>query len=112
MSSPTLDLYQQVFALSMLSNRVSGYTGSQSELQIQLQYELAGYLAGVPQGLIPAADWPAPQANPPASSVIGTWTLEWGPAVYQSPGSKVADNALFVVSCPGVVIPGIATRTR
>ncbi|MFA7243590.1 MAG: hypothetical protein WC091_26080 [Sulfuricellaceae bacterium] len=111
MVSPSFDLYQQVFSLSMLSNRVSGYTGSQSALQLQMQYELAGYLAGVPQGLIPNANWPAPQPATPASNDMGTWTLEWGPVVFQSPtGSQVADNAMFVASCSDVTIPGIANQ--
>ena len=31
-----------------------------------------------------------------AQGLIGQWDLVWGPAVYQTPGSDVADNAFYI----------------
>lgn len=117
MSTPTpLDTYQQVFALSMLSNRASAFTGPAAALQQQLQYELSSYLSGtdlqtVSQGgFVPDTD-PLPGLLPGIQAYLGNWTLEWGPVVFShtkkdGKSSGVADNALFVASCPAVTFPG------
>lgn len=111
-----LDPYQQVFALSMLSNRAASFTGAASALQQQLQYELGSYLSGTNLqyvangGFVPAND-PLPSLLPGIQSYLGNWTLEWGPVVFShtkkdGKASGIADNALFVASCPAVTFPG------
>lgn len=113
---PQLDPFQQVFALSMLSNRASSFTGAASALQQQLQYELGSYLSNTNLntvsngGFIPDTD-PVPTVMPTIPPYMGNWRLEWGPVVYshsnkENKPSGVADNAMFVASCPGVVFPG------
>jgi len=116
MPTPQLDPFQQVFALSMLSNRASAFTGSASALQQQLQYELGSYLTNtnlntVSQGgFIPNTD-PVPTVMPNIPGYMGNWSLEWGPVVFShtkknGKPSGVADNAMFVASCPSVTFPG------
>ncbi len=106
MASTTLDSYQQVFALSMLSNRAASYSGSATNLQQQLQYELAPFLTNVP--VISGVTWPTAAQSAAGAAAIGNWQLEWGPAVFRS-GDKdeiqVADNAMFVASSTGFTRP-------
>ncbi|MBX3738249.1 MAG: hypothetical protein KF715_16260 [Candidatus Didemnitutus sp.] len=117
MSLPApLDTYQQVFALSMLSNRASAFTGPAAALQQQLQYELSSYLSGTNLktvsngGFVPDTD-PLPGLLPGIPTYLGDWTLEWGPVVFShtrkdGKPTGVADNAVFVASCPAVTFPG------
>ena len=105
---PTYDVYQQTFALSLLSNRASSKSGTAVALQQQLQFELSYYLSGVPpiSGVTP----PDPSPMPAATDAMGDWQLVWGPAVYQNvkdgKPSGVVDNAMYVAYCPNVSFPG------
>lgn len=88
---------QAVFALSMLSNSASGETGSVSELE-------AKALVAINQAL----------QSEQIESNMGEWNVVWGPAIYQAPGSNLADNAMFIVKAgagtlnPGELVVGIA----
>lgn len=78
---PTYDLHQQTFTLSLAVNSASGSTGSAAEVADILKGKLGDLLgnAGVQQ-------------------LIGTWTLAWGPAVWEHPLDLrgYADNAVAV----------------
>lgn len=117
-TSAPLDTYQQVFALSMLSNRASAFTGPAAALQQQLQYELSSYLTntGVQYtdqgGFVPADPTKYPIGLIDGiQAYLGDWSLVWGPVVFSSTDangkpSGVADNAVFIANCPSVNFPG------
>ncbi|MGH9962560.1 MAG: hypothetical protein ACREBC_36510 [Pyrinomonadaceae bacterium] len=91
--SPT----QTVFSLSMYSTLGSGLNGTVDQIEsatlkrITTDLELASVIAD-----------------------IGTWSVIWGPAVYQAPASNVADNVMVVfqagadATVPGQLVVGIA----
>ena len=111
-STPTYDAYQQVFGLSMLANRAGGYTGSQVQLQQQLQYDLSYYLNGVPA--VPGMTAPNPSPMATATAALGNWQLVWGPALLEhvdknNQPSGVADNAVYVAYNESVAFPGGST---
>lgn len=110
MTNPSLDAYQQVFAMSGLANRAGGYNGTGTELQQQLQYDLSYYFSNVP----PVAVMGQTEPSTPNSSIpplLGNWNLVWGPALIEEKDENgnptgVADNALYVVQCDAVAFPG------
>jgi hypothetical protein len=73
----SFDIWQQVFSISLLSNAASNQTGTVAELETVLTNKIRQAFA----------DW---------EPSIGAWDIAWGPAVYQAPGDKYADNAIFV----------------
>jgi hypothetical protein len=86
MSAGTFDPWQQVFTMSMLSNRASDQKGGSSPLQDDL--------AGLVQKALADATFQA---------LIGSsWEVVWGPCVYEHGSgvldlpSDVVDNAMFV----------------
>lgn len=124
-TAPLFDTYQQVFALSGLSNRAADIIGSPTALQNQLQYELGSYLTNTnlkyekDGGFVPSS-YPMPIApnavtdltdNGAVAQAIGVWELVWGPVVWSNktkfdqPDGK-ADNAIFVAYNPSVTFPG------
>lgn len=70
---------QQVFTLSMLSNQAANQQGSVQSLESLLAGQIGNALS-----------------NPGLQNLIGTWTVAWGPVVFQESGSQVADNAMYV----------------
>ncbi len=110
MTNPSLDAYQQVFAMAGLANRAGGYNGLGIQLQQQLQYDLSYYFNNVPPVKIMDQNTPS-IANPSAVSELGNWDLVWGPALIEEKNEKgiptgVADNALYVVKSNAVAFPG------
>ena len=75
-----LNAIQKVYALSTLAGTPSGKHGTPAELEAYAQKIITATLA-----------------NPAIQTLIGQWDLAWGPAVYQAPGSDVADNAFYIV---------------
>jgi hypothetical protein len=92
---PTYDQTQTVFALSMLSNLGSGIEGTVAEIESKAFTAINAELSS-------------------AEPAIGKWSVIWGPAVYQAPNSKIADNVMVVFqagagsSIPGQIVAGIA----
>jgi len=74
------DEYQQVFALSMASNLDAKCTGSQSALQASIETNLP----------------------PLISKIQPSWSLTWGPVVYQAPGDKGPSNTWYVANNPSM----------
>lgn len=110
MTNPSLDAYQQVFAMSGLANRAGGYNGTGTELQQQLQYDLSFYFNNVPPVKIMNQTAPS-TADPSVTPVLGNWNLVWGPALIEETDENgkptgVADNALYVAQCDTVAFPG------
>lgn len=105
MTNPTLDAYQQIFGMACLVGRSSGYNGTASELQQQLQYDLSFYLNNVPPVTILGQTGPS-TADASVTPVLGSWNLVWGPAVLQENNDDVSDNAVFVAQCDAVAFPG------
>lgn len=109
MTNPSLDAYQQIFGMACIVGRAAGYTGTQDNLQLQLQYDLSFYLNNVPP--VACMKQTAPStADPSVTTVLGSWSLVWGPAVLEEKvdglPTGVADNALFVAQCNAVQFPG------
>jgi Lipase (class 3) len=67
---------QTVFVLSMLSNLAISQTGTVGDLERYLAEHIDMHLAA-------------------SKRDIGAWTRAWGPAVFQAPGSSVADNVMY-----------------
>jgi hypothetical protein len=101
---PEFDVFQQVFALSMLANKVWLNSGSADALQQQLQYDLSAFLVCPPPPLAKADPTKYPPLTPSNDAVakIGHWNVVWGPAVFQNDDSKEADNAVIVAYCDSV----------
>jgi hypothetical protein len=94
MTTTVYDAYQQVFALSMLTNMAVRMAGTPQALQQQLANELTAYL-----------DDPGMRKN------IGEWSVVWGPAVWQNPKrSTVLENAMYVAHRPEVAFPDGSVR--
>lgn len=68
---------QTNFVLSVLANIGSSLHGSANDIEKELLTMLDGALQFFKPG-------------------IGAWSVAWGPAVYQAPLSKVADNAIYI----------------
>jgi len=68
---------QTVFLLSMLSNLAITQKGPVDQIEQYLAARIDAHL----------------QMSQPD---IGVWTRVWGPAVFQAPGSSVADNVMYV----------------
>ncbi|WP_394660229.1 hypothetical protein [uncultured Chryseobacterium sp.] len=107
MKNPTLDAYQQVFAMACIVGRAAGYHGTESLLQQQLQKDLSFYLSDVPP--LDSAQT-ASVADSAVTPVLGNWKLVWGPVVLEEViegiPTGVADNSLFVAECDAVAFPG------
>lgn len=107
MNNPTLDAYQQVFAMACIVGRAAGHQGPETLLQQQLQKDLSFYLSDVPP-VDPIKS--ASTADASVTPVLGSWKLVWGPAVLEEVISGVptgvADNSLFVAQCDAVAFPG------
>jgi hypothetical protein len=110
MINPSLDAYQQVFAMSGLANRTGGYSGNCEQLQQQLQYDLSYYFSNVPPVTIMGQTEPS-TPNSSVPPLLGNWNLVWGPALIEETDENgnptgVADNALYVAQCDAVAFPG------
>lgn len=68
---------QTTFLLSILSNLASQQKGTPDDIERYLAGRIDAHLETSKPG-------------------IGVWTRVWGPAVYQAPGSSVADNVMYV----------------
>jgi hypothetical protein len=81
MSTPTCNLQQTAFLLSMAASmeNATGDTGSPPALESALAQAINGFLS-----------------NSTVQSYVGDWTLAWGPAVYQEGSEDVVTNAMFV----------------
>jgi hypothetical protein len=74
---PTYSQKQSVFALSVFSNLGSTITGTVDHIEAALASTIDAQLVNF-------------------QPEIGTWTVVWGPAVFQAPGSIRADNVMYV----------------
>lgn len=80
MSTPSFNVYQQVFTISVLANEAGGVKGqTAAELQALLEQKVGELLT-----------------NAELQALIGTWSVVWGPFVYQEDGHTDADNAMLV----------------
>ena len=70
---------QKTYALSTLAGTPSDQHGTVAQLE--------AYAAKVINATL---------KDTTAQGLIGQWDLVWGPAVYQTPGSDVADNAFYI----------------
>src|ERR1700744_2391193 len=77
MSDP-LDIYQQIFCLSVKVCSVATDTGPAGRLQAMLMDNLQTFLTD------------------PAFAGGDIWEMPWGPVVWQSPHSSFADQAVAV----------------
>ncbi len=101
MTTPIYDAHRQVFALSLLSNRVMAMDGTPDALLDQLQFELSAFIR-VAQ--------PNPPPLTPSSTFVqqfGAWELVWGPGGVggRSGAWQVLNNAVYVAYCPAVTLP-------
>lgn len=78
MASPTYNLQQQAFTISVLSNNAAGDTGDPSSIESQLRSDVSKLLS-----------------SSTFTNLIGNWSLVWGPVVWQNSGSQVADNVMM-----------------
>lgn len=78
MGSPTYNLQQQAFTISVLSNNAAGYKGDPTAIAQQLASDVSGLLK-----------------SDTFTRYIGNWSLVWGPVVWQNSGSDVADNVMM-----------------
>lgn len=79
----TLAIYnrtQIIYALNSIANTPSNHKGTVAQLENYAQAVLSKTFK-----------------NKSIQTLIGEWELVWGPFVYQSNGSQVADNAMYVV---------------
>jgi hypothetical protein len=74
---PTYSQNQTVFTLSALANLGSTIIGSADQIEASLASTIDAQLMNF-------------------QPEIGTWTVVWGPAVFQAPGSIRADNVMYV----------------
>lgn len=74
---PSYSHDQSVFTLSVLANLGSTITGALDHIEAALTSTIQTQLLNF-------------------QPEIGTWTVAWGPAVYQAPGSNRADNVMYV----------------
>jgi hypothetical protein len=74
---PTYTQGQSVFTLSIFANLGSTITGTVSQIEPALASTIDTQLISF-------------------QPEIGTWTVVWGPAVFQAPGSIRADNVMYV----------------
>jgi hypothetical protein len=82
MSTGTFDPWQQVFTMSMLSNRDSNLQGNTALLQEDLAGMVQKALGDAAAGF---------------QALIGSsWEVAWGPCVYENQMDNVEDNAMFV----------------
>ena len=79
MTTTAFNAIQKVYALSTLAGTPSDQHGTTAELEAYAHKIIAATLA-----------------NAAIQALIGEWSLVWGPAVYQAPGSEVADNAFYI----------------
>jgi hypothetical protein len=92
---PTYNPTQTVFALSMISNSGSSFSGTLAQIEALTAQQIKNYLNE-------------------ESTNIGPWEVIWGPAIYQAFGSDVADNVMVVFQAgagsavPGELVIGIA----
>ena len=68
---------QTTFSISLMANLGSGLTGSVDLLETTLAADISARLTQY-------------------RAELGTWSLVWGPAIFQERGSVRADNAMFV----------------
>ncbi|WP_053078761.1 lipase family protein [Methylobacterium tarhaniae] len=80
----TYDIFQQVFALSQISNNLIRMEGKKEYLQLQMNSYVQHYLNydSTP--------------TPDITALLGEWSVVWGPVVFQAPTSNVSDNAMLV----------------
>ena len=92
---PTYTQNQSVFTLSVLANLGSSITGTLDQIEAVLANTIDTQLLNF-------------------QPEIGTWTVVWGPAVYQAPASIRADNVMYVAqggadtATPGQLVVAIA----
>ena len=92
---PTYSQNQSVFTLSILANLGSTITGNIDQIEAVLANTIDTQLLSF-------------------KPEIGTWTVVWGPAVYQAPASNRVDNVMYVAQAgtdtetPGQLVVAIA----
>jgi hypothetical protein len=93
-SNPKYDVFQQVWAIGGLSNMAHDMQSSKpGALGAQLVVEIATRVN-----------------DPRLQADYGAWEVVWGPVVWQSDGSPVADQAMVVFHRPGVAFQDGTTR--
>ena len=79
MTTPIYNRTQIIYALNSISNTPSNEKGTVEELETYAKEVISQVFE-----------------NKSAQALIGEWELVWGPCVYQTEGSNVADNAMYV----------------
>lgn len=103
MTSPTYNVFQQVFTLSLISNVLFQSKGTMDTLQSEAVSSIQTYLPF------------SGQSNTPDSSIapaIGNWEVVWGPMVWKddpTDASTGPDNTVFVAKATGVSGGGLAS---
>ncbi len=101
MTAPaSFDVYQQIFALSWLSNNLKGSIGFRDDLEEKLYCILSESLTvhGAPKKFEPQTP------SEVVLDAIGDWELVWGPSVL-TPDKDTegeTENAMFVARCTNV----------
>ena len=101
MTAPaSFDVYQQIFALSWLSNNLKGSIGFRDDLEEKLYCILSESLTvhGTPKKFEPQTP------SEVVLDAIGDWELVWGPSVL-TPDKDTegeTENAMFVARCTNV----------
>jgi hypothetical protein len=98
---PTYNLQQTAFLMSMAASleNATGDTGSTSQLETALATAIGAFLN-----------------DATAQTYIGTWSIAWGPVVYEEGRENVVTNAMFVAQGtdgsgnPVYVVAGGATN--
>lgn len=75
----TYSLQQQVFVLSMIASAGAGDTGTAPVIESEVKAAIQQFLS-----------------NPAVLPYMGSWSIAWGPVVYEIPSVQVAANAMFV----------------
>lgn len=103
MTSPTYNVFQQVFTLSLISNVLFQSKGTLTDLQSEAVSSIQSYLPF------------SGQTNTPDSSIapaIGNWEVVWGPMVWKDDATDAStgpDNTMFVAKATGVSGGGLAS---
>jgi hypothetical protein len=104
------DSYQRVFSMSWISNGLTAKLGTQDELTKKMFTDLSSYMSVPATTLSPAL--PVVTPSPETLRLIGNWSLEWGPAVYDATDRKLpARNVVFVARCADMPVVADNTNT-
>ncbi|OAS16633.1 hypothetical protein A5481_28120 [Methylobacterium platani] len=84
----------------MLSNYLVKMRGSKADLLQQLEKRIASFVS---------YNGSKPDAG--VTSLLGEWSVAWGPVIYQAPHSNVSDNGMMVLRNSATAPDGSTTDT-